>query len=171
MDNFNFEEMGMRIKKCRIECGMTQEELGNELHYTRQMISNIEKGKSEPTISDIKKMSMTFGCDVGYIIGEYNERTRQTTDIVAETGLDGKAVELLRTAKNERYWFVTKALNEMLKYDNLRLLDLIGQFLMMAEHESVELSDGEKIDKGVLYSRKIEQELVKLRSQIQQRKG
>ena len=29
--------------------------------------------------------------------------------------------------------------------------------------------DGEKIDKGVLYSRKIEQELVKLRSSVQQK--
>lgn len=169
VNNFDMIEMGRRIKQCRSELKMTQEDLGNALNYTRQKISSMEKGESEATIDDIRRMAKVFKCDIGYLVGEYSEKTRQITDVVSETGLTGEAANELRIAKQQNCYFVIRALNEMLCYDNLRLLDLIGQYVMMDEHETVELNDGERIDKGVLYSRKIEQEMVKLRSGVQQK--
>ena len=166
----NIEEFGNRIKIERKRHKLTLEKEEAILNISRQPLANGEKGKGNgPQTFDLLRMCELFGCDFGYLVGEYSERTRQATDIVAATGLDSKAVEQLCSAQKDRYWFVIQALNELLKYDNLRLLDLIGQYVMMDEHETIELNDGEKIDKGVLYSRKIEQELVKLRSSVQQK--
>ena len=44
-------EVGKNIKKIRKEENLTQDDLAERLHCTRQTISNYENGKSEPNIA------------------------------------------------------------------------------------------------------------------------
>lgn len=61
-------KIGNNIKKLRETNNMSQEELAESLHCTRQTISNYERGVSEPDIETIKKMTSVFNCDVKEII-------------------------------------------------------------------------------------------------------
>ncbi len=45
-------ETGKKIRKARIEKGLTQEELADKVGYTKQTISNWENGKSTPGYED-----------------------------------------------------------------------------------------------------------------------
>ena len=165
-------EFGLKMKQRRRHLKKTHESLAEEICVSRKSVEHWEKGTvSADSIKaiNIANLCEALQCDFAYLFGNQAFPTKEETDIITATGLDGKAVELLCAAKNEHSWFVIQALNELLKYDNFRLLDLIGQYVMMDEHETVELNDGERIDKGVLYSRTIEQELVKLRSLVQQK--
>ena len=57
------KEMGLRIRQKRIECGMTQEELGKQLGVQRQAIHKWEKGEVKNINRDyIGKMAQIFHC-------------------------------------------------------------------------------------------------------------
>ena len=43
-------EIGKNIRDLRQRCQLTQEELAQKLHVTRQTVSNYEMGKSRPDV-------------------------------------------------------------------------------------------------------------------------
>ena len=53
-------ELGKRITEIRKENNMTQEELAEKFHVTRQTISNWENGKSYPDIETLVHISNEF---------------------------------------------------------------------------------------------------------------
>ncbi|WP_273128342.1 helix-turn-helix transcriptional regulator [Bacillus weihaiensis] len=53
--------MKNKVKLARIERSMTQEELGNRIHVTRQTIGLIEKGKYNPTLQLCIAIAKTLG--------------------------------------------------------------------------------------------------------------
>lgn len=118
MDNGKFDNIlsfGQRLKEEREAAGLSMEQLQRAISVSRQTISKWEKGEgSGPTIFDLLKLCEVFGCDFGYLVGEYEYRTRQATDIVTETGLSNDAVEIIRTMK---------------RYENKKELDLISYFV------------------------------------------
>lgn len=61
-------KIGNNIKKIRETNNMSQEELAQILHCTRQTISNYERSVSEPDIDTIKKIAELFNCDIKEII-------------------------------------------------------------------------------------------------------
>lgn len=50
-------EMGEKLKKSRMNAGMTQEQIAEEIKVSRQTISNWENGKSLPDILSVIRMS------------------------------------------------------------------------------------------------------------------
>jgi transcriptional regulator with XRE-family HTH domain len=98
MININFEEMGQRIRAERIQLKMTMDKLGEETSVSRQTVSKWEKGESAPSVFDLLRLCEIFECDFGYLVGEYQNRTRVETDIVKETGLSALAVANLLAA-------------------------------------------------------------------------
>lgn len=52
------------IKRLRQERDLTQEELAEKLHVTRQAVSNWETGKNQPDIELLKTLAETFEVDV-----------------------------------------------------------------------------------------------------------
>lgn len=171
---YNFKLIGRIIVKEREKRGWSQSELieraSQYVPIARNRLSALENGKAKRCdLFLLTALCNLFQCEMGYLLGETELPTKVDEVICQETGLDYSSSKALQTAKKEHWFFVNKALNEMLQYDTFRLLDLIGQYITMDEHDTVELNDGEKIDKGVLYARKIEHELVKLRRQVQQK--
>jgi transcriptional regulator with XRE-family HTH domain len=52
--------IGMNLKSCRQGQGLTQEELGNRLGVTRNYICSLEKGKCNPTVEKMWKISQVL---------------------------------------------------------------------------------------------------------------
>jgi transcriptional regulator with XRE-family HTH domain len=50
-----------QIRDARIDSGLTQEELADHLHVSRQMVGRYERGKDEPSISVIARAGSVLG--------------------------------------------------------------------------------------------------------------
>ena len=56
------------IKRLRQDKGMNQEQLAEQLHVTRQAVSNWETGKTQPDIETLTKIAEYFEVSVEYLI-------------------------------------------------------------------------------------------------------
>ena len=74
--------VGQNIKKFREEKGLRQEDLAEQLHVTRQAVSNWENGKTQPDLETLQKIAQVLEVSVEEHI--YGER-RQTTVIKQKT--------------------------------------------------------------------------------------
>lgn len=67
------KQFGERVKTCRINCGLTLEELANKIGYTsvnaRSSVQKIEAGKSDLPASKIIKLATALGVSVSYLMG------------------------------------------------------------------------------------------------------
>lgn len=128
MDNISI--IGERIKKERNRDNhkLTLDELAAQINVARQTISKWEQGKGVgPTVLDLQRMCDVFGCDYGYLIGDYECRTRKATDIRDETGLSELAIDnLLVCAGAPDEGKIDELLTEC-PHDNLRAYE-IGRF-------------------------------------------
>ena len=62
-------EIGKNIRRLRTEKGMTQEELAQRLHVTRQAVSLWETGKSLPDVEMLQSVGELFGQDLQSMLG------------------------------------------------------------------------------------------------------
>lgn len=69
----------------------------------RKAIGNWELGNAEPSLHDLVQLCNLLNCDMGYLLGEYPERRRQTADICAETGLSEGTVCTLMYEKQMQF--------------------------------------------------------------------
>lgn len=56
--------VGKNIVKSRKEQGMSQEQLAQKLHVTRQAVSNWETGRSQPGLDMLEALAGAFGTDI-----------------------------------------------------------------------------------------------------------
>ena len=56
------------IKRLRKKSGMTQDELAEKMHVTRQAISNWETEKNQPDIESLNALASIFGTDINELI-------------------------------------------------------------------------------------------------------
>ena len=56
------------IKRLRLEKNINQEQLAEQLHVTRQAVSNWETGKTQPDIDTLTSIAEFFGVSVEYLI-------------------------------------------------------------------------------------------------------
>lgn len=61
-------KIGSRIKDLRNEKNMTQEQLAQQLHVTRQAVSSWETGKTQPDIETLTKLASAFGVSAEELI-------------------------------------------------------------------------------------------------------
>ena len=65
--------VGQKIKKLRIEKGLTQKDLADQLHVTFQTVSKWEKDENEPDIATLRELAKLFGCSFDYLLSEDDE--------------------------------------------------------------------------------------------------
>ncbi|MCL2861604.1 MAG: helix-turn-helix domain-containing protein [Firmicutes bacterium] len=58
-----------RIKELREEKNLSQEQLGKEIGFKPNTISNWERGTRDPDIDTIKKLCQFFDVTAGYLLG------------------------------------------------------------------------------------------------------
>lgn len=103
---YNYYSIGDRIRNLRVQNNMTQDEFKEELgkhglRIGRNTISSIENGKESAfTFDFLKTASKIFCCDIGYLLGEYNEKKIETHYICEVTGLSEKSVNKLLDFNN-----------------------------------------------------------------------
>lgn len=104
--NYSLEKIGSRIKAERKALGLSQGELAEKCNLSassRQTVGAWEQGNLLPSVPDLLRLCALFDCELGYLLGEYDRKTRQTTDIFLETGLSANAVaSLLGISDRER---------------------------------------------------------------------
>lgn len=88
--------IGKSIKKLRTEKGLTQDQLAENLHVTRQAVSNWETGKTQPDIETLSALAECFEIPVEELIyGKVTQRQESKVIIekTTEKGIDiGAAV-------------------------------------------------------------------------------
>lgn len=123
-DNLIFErgrKIGKRIRGERKKLGINQEELGErimklingEVCVAQNTISGWETGKQIPPINQILALSKIFGCDCGYILCDYDERTKDSSEICTATGLSEESVNYLCFLKS---WGMGEDMTKMLDF-------------------------------------------------------
>lgn len=63
-------ETASALKALRVEKGLTQEELGEKLHVSRQAVSRWENGETIPGVDTLKELSKVFGVTMNKLLGE-----------------------------------------------------------------------------------------------------
>ena len=63
------ETFGERLKALRLEKGLGQIRLANELRVSKSVISLWENGGSEPTLSNLVKVAKYFNVSIDYLAG------------------------------------------------------------------------------------------------------
>ena len=61
-------DVAHNIKMLRKRTGITQDELSERLHVTRQAVSNWENAKTQPDIDTLMSLSKIFSCDVDELL-------------------------------------------------------------------------------------------------------
>jgi transcriptional regulator with XRE-family HTH domain len=90
----NWEEVGKRIKKARKELGLSQEDFAAQQYIERKSLSRWENGHPI-SIDGLLCLCQGLKCDIGYLIGEYDCKTKEATDIQKEIGLSEKSINNL----------------------------------------------------------------------------
>lgn len=88
------KEIGKRIQMLRIAKGLKQAEFLRELFMSEtslKSLRNWENGDVLPELDTLIRMADVFGCDIGYLLCDYNEINRDVADICKATGFNSFA--------------------------------------------------------------------------------
>ena len=66
--------MKNRIRECRKAAGMSQAELGNQVGFADNTISNYEKGLREPTLEAWECLASALHVSPAYLVGWSDEK-------------------------------------------------------------------------------------------------
>ena len=111
-----YDELRARLSKERKKAKLTQEMLAeklNELGYGKDQsaISDWENGKRQIPLDAVFALSCIFGCDCGYLLGDYTERIHDSSSICSATGL---SEETVNTLCNMNAWGVGKKVTSVI---------------------------------------------------------
>lgn len=122
----NAFEIGERIRNERIAAGYkNQSEFALALGLqedSRQSVGAWENGERLPQLKTLLKMCELFDCEIGYLLCEYDCKTREETDISKATGLSNKSVRQLfifrkRTRSKTNPFVFDSPINAIIEHD------------------------------------------------------
>lgn len=62
------EKLGRNLKRIRTTRGISQGDIARSLEVSRGFVSNIENGKTNPTLSTISKLAKALGVSVDQLL-------------------------------------------------------------------------------------------------------
>lgn len=93
MKKLDFSMVGLRMRERRKYLGITQEAIANQLDINPSHISNIECGRTNPSLTSLIYIADILQCSVDYLLGrEYS----YIIDKKREKTLDDKIIEKLK---------------------------------------------------------------------------
>lgn len=110
------------IKRRRKQLGFSLEDVAERCQSTRQTVSRWENNEgSEMTIMQALRLCNMLKCDIGYLLGEYQELTQQVAEICSYTGLSETVVEKMHEWKNadDRVKFYPRHLSQILESEDI----------------------------------------------------
>lgn len=125
----NINVIGERLKEARKEMGYSLEKVAEVCQVQQyQTVSKWESGNSSPSLKNLLQLCELYGCELGYLIGMHNCKTRKNADIQEETGLSENAINKLR-AENAFDNTTIQAINALVEFNDGSLLKDIKNFL------------------------------------------
>lgn len=113
--------IGENIKRLRIENGMTQEQLAEELNTTKSAISKYELDKRQPRYETIERIAAIFHTSTGRILNKGGKlkylikQWKSRKDARLEMDIDSELLETIQTLAN---------------YDGLSIEDEVEKLLL-----------------------------------------
>ncbi len=77
-------ELGDNIRARRGSSGMTLQALSKRVGVSRAMLSDVERGRKNPTIKIVSQIAEGLGCTVSELLGEEQSRTLETIQVLRE---------------------------------------------------------------------------------------
>ncbi len=149
--NYDFEKIGKRIQEERKLAGFkTQGSLAEKVGLSfesRQTVANWESGKAMPQLTEMLLMCNIFKCELGYLLCEYDFKTRAATDIHEETLLSEIAISKLKEYKSNGEYLDdspaprTRAINALI--ENEVVTDAIAYYLFGSINKTQPFVDNE----------------------------
>lgn len=97
---YNRKRIGNRLRTERKKAGFkNMESLGERIGASRQTIAKWEKGEEMPPLDVLCTLCALYQCDLGYLLCEYDYKTRTAADIGEITGLSDEAINTLAGLK------------------------------------------------------------------------
>ena len=166
------QEIGERIRTERKKLDLTQDGFAEKIDIgSRQTIAQWENGVALPPLSKLLCMCDLFGCEIGYLLCDYDCKTRTATDIQKETGLSEAAIKELITAHTCRQYFALLAVNALLEDSNLQTLDTLGRYFDIDDKFTVESMSGQPIKEKTLIGIEIQPLVDSVRQRVQKLKN
>ncbi len=98
---YNMDITAARIKAAREQAGLTLSYVAEYCGVQQyQTVSKWEKGNGKPSLGNLLKLCELFNCELGYLLGEYEGKTREITDVKQKTGLDENSILTLFELSN-----------------------------------------------------------------------
>lgn len=105
-DMITKDELGSKIRELRQKTGKSQEDLGKVLGVTHAAISDIERGKTDLTVTDLSKIANFFEVPVTEFLGAEPDfpafiQSRDAKDITPEEkkAADKVAIDFINHAR------------------------------------------------------------------------
>src|SRR2546429_8646896 len=73
--------LGERLRQLRVGAGLTQSELAGD-RFSKEYISQIERGKTRPTTETVEWLAMRLGVDAGYLANGVSADQRAKAEAV-----------------------------------------------------------------------------------------
>ena len=106
MCEYNYVEIGERIRKERKKLNLSQDDLINTIReklehcFGRNTLSKIENGDQAAfkaiSVAELTSLCEIFNCSISYLVGEYTFRNYDNKFICVQTGLSEESVEKLK---------------------------------------------------------------------------
>ncbi|HEX5449152.1 MAG TPA: tetratricopeptide repeat protein [Gaiellaceae bacterium] len=123
--------LGERLRQLRVAAGLTQSELAGD-RFSKEYISQIERGKTRPTQETIDWLALRLGVDVGYLASgvSTDERAKAEAILARADALTGEH------AFDEAIEEYHRALSSVLATgsDQLHVRVLAGEAMALAHH-------------------------------------
>lgn len=167
----NISAFHVKLKQRRKELGFTQDKLAEELGVSTKTVKNWENeifNHSGMELGNVIRLCKVLNCDISYFLTDQALPTKEETDIQSLTGLNSIASARLSRLGEKNYVYIHCALNELLSFEGMYVLEKIGMYLL-AGSNSVELPDMEFVEWNTLKYLEMQQWLTKLRVDVQRR--
>lgn len=171
INKYDFQKIGNRIKQERNNAKKSQDELGDYIGVTRQTVAKWEHGKDLPQLSDLLRLCNLFDCEIGYLLCEYDCKTKVATDIKKETGLTEKAISGLAVALSKNQVFARQAVNALLECDCMSALDVLGRYFSIDDKFEIIGNSGQIIKEKTLIAIEIQPALDVVRQYMQKKQS
>ena len=77
--------LGKKLKNLRIEKGLTQKDLADQLHVTFQTVSKWENDENEPDVATLRELARLYGCSLDYLLSEDDTVAKHKVETVEQS--------------------------------------------------------------------------------------
>ena len=95
-----YVEIGLKLKKARENCELTQTQVAKYLNVKREQISYYETGSREINLSTLNKLSNLYGYSAEYFLGKKIVEKESIELAFRANDLDDNALHLLARSHN-----------------------------------------------------------------------